>query len=275
MSETLKKVLSVRDTKILDDAAQRKEVYSLSGAAGTALSIETIHYQHCRGQNQDDVQWRNYLKPVVISLFQLYLFQKQDTKSIESLYLCPSRSSPRCDPPLGHDPQFEQRWSALVEVVKADDFPSSSLRSVFPFELSCFWCECGHSQRFAGIFSALWFLRWDLHVCIDLDFFSESTCLNRTWVDTIRRPKGTILMNPDTLKYRHADRQTGRFTVSTGSKQEVIETVWSLSHTQIHKLLLYFLFAVVTLMHNSVLYMVKSRTDCTDDGDQVQTLLWY
>lgn len=66
-------------------------------------------------------------------------------------------------------------------------------------------------------------------------------------------------------------------SVQTGSscvlKQEVIETVWSLSHTQIHKLLLYFLFAVVTLKHNSVLYMVKS--DCTDDGDQVQILLWY
>lgn len=171
-------------------------------------------------------------------------------------------------------------WTALIRTGGSCKsrwllFLFSPLR--LPLRAQLFLVWMWSQPTFRWNFSALWFLRWDLHVCIDLDFFSESTCLNRTWVDTIRRPKGTILMNPDTLKYRHADRQTGRFTVSTGSscvlKQEVIETVWSLSHTQIHKLLLYFLFAVVTLKHNSVLYMVKS--DCTDDGDQVQILLWY
>lgn len=105
-------------------------------------------------------------------------------------------------------------WTALIRTGGSCKsrwllFLFSPLR--LPLRAQLFLVWMWSQSTFRWNFSALWFLRWDLHVCIDLDFFSESTCLNRTWVDTIRRPKGTILMNPDTLKYRHADRQTGRF----------------------------------------------------------------
>lgn len=177
-----------------------------------------INYQHGNHQldswtNQDDVQWQNYLKRVVISVFQPYLFQKQENK-IYLKSLSPSVLVPLVTtlwPTAGSWPSV---WTALIRTGGSCKsrwllFLFSPLR--LPLRAQLFLVWMWSQPTFRWNFSALWFLRWDLHVCIDLDFFSESTCLNRTWVDTIRRPKGTILMNPDTLKYRHADRQTGRF----------------------------------------------------------------